>query len=99
MSKDHSEQDTRLTPSKLSLDQRSSILDETRRALEHYSQVRKEYLKEVKKEYLKQIEEKKVARKDRSTDRFDEKRRRKKKREKTREMPTRINRRLGGRTK
>jgi hypothetical protein len=58
MSKEHSEQDTRLTPNKLSLE--ASAVEETQRAVEYYSNLRKDYLQAAKKEYLQQIHIKKA---------------------------------------
>ena len=61
MSKEHSEQDTRLTPNKLSLEaRRKSAVEETQRAVEYYSNLRKDYLQAAKKEYLQQIHIKKA---------------------------------------
>lgn len=53
MSKEHSDQDTRLTPSKLTLAaRRKSVVEETQRALQYYSNLRKEDLQASKKQFF-----------------------------------------------
>ena len=52
MSKEHSEQDTRLTPSKHKDKPHLLPIEEARKAAHYYSVVRKDYLQNIKQNYV-----------------------------------------------
>lgn len=56
MSKDHSDQDTRLTPNKYTHERlRLSAIEQTQQALEYYTYTRKNYLQETKKQFIEKL--------------------------------------------
>jgi len=54
MSKEHSESNTRLTPNKPP-SKNISVHQQTQKAIEYYSSLRKDYLKNIKQNYLSRI--------------------------------------------
>lgn len=64
MSKEHSEQDTRLTPNKFSHSRKiHSVVAETQRAFQHYIHFRKEELQTTRKQFLEQLQTQRIEQK------------------------------------
>ena len=56
MSKEHSEQDTRLTPSKHKDKPYTTPIEEARKAARYYSKIRKDYLQSIKQNYFENLQ-------------------------------------------
>lgn len=61
MSKEHSEADTKLTPSKRP-ERNLSVMEQTKRAMKFYKIKREDYLKEVKQQFEEQRQEERYRR-------------------------------------